>query len=207
MRPLAVVAIALLATTGLVGPAVAEDASESPCGPEAVTVVVDAEMLDGDVEARCVTDPADGQTMLETITEAGFHVDGTTEFGSAVVCRVDDAPDQTRESCDAMPSADAFWGSWVASDNEWAFAQEAVDTQTVSAGDVVGLAFQDGPDERQPALSPQRAVAEADPADDSLEEEEGFAVSWAEIVLGAVVVVVLALVLVVVIRRRGRSES
>jgi hypothetical protein len=200
MRPLSLLAVVLLAVSGLAAPALAQDAED--CGPESVTVVVDAEMLDGDLDVRCV-DAGDGATVLDAATDAGFVVEGTAEFGSAIVCRVDGAPDETREPCDAMPAADAYWISWVGSGAGWEYAQEAVNEQAVAAGDVVALAFQDGPEERQPAVSPQEAADTAQPVSEDgqvVESSEG--PSWLSIGLGAVAVVLLALVLVWFVRRR-----
>lgn len=199
--PLALAATALLALTGLAGPAVAAD-DDLACGPEDVVVVVDAEMLDGDVEARCVPVPEDG-TMLTAVEDAGFVVEGTAEFGSSVVCRVDGFPTERQETCRSMPAADAYWGSWVGADDTWGFAQEAVDSQPVSEGDVVALAFQAGPDERQPALSPAEALDQARPVDDAgRPQSPSGGLPWTAIGLGAGAVVLLGAVLVVVLRRR-----
>ena len=204
MRSIVVVATGLLALSGLAAPALAEQADAGPCGPEAVTVVVDAEMLDDDVEIRCLGAPESGQTVLETLTAAGFHVDGTTEYPTSIVCRVDDAPHESREPCDAMPAADAYWSVWDGTADGWAFAQEAVDAQTVASGDVIGLAFQEGADERQPAVSPADAVEQAEPADEEAQaEEDATGVPWTGALLGGLVVVVLAGVLFVLVRRRG----
>lgn len=199
--PLALAAIALVALTGLAGPATAAD-DDLACGPEDVVVVVDAEMLDGDVEARCVPVPEDG-TMLAAVEDAGYIVEGTAEFGSSVVCRVDGLPSETRENCRSMPAVDAYWGSWIGADDTWGFAQEAVDSQPVSGGDVVALAFQEGSEERQPALTPAEALEEAQPVDEAgRPQSSSDGLPWAAIALGAVAVVVLAGVLVLVVRRR-----
>ncbi|WP_375001781.1 hypothetical protein [Aeromicrobium sp. CTD01-1L150] len=210
MRPFTIAATLLLALSGLAVPAMAGDLraeDASVCAPDVVTVVVDAEMIDGELEVRCV-EAADDATVLDAVTDAGFDVEGTAEFGSSIVCRVDGAPDQTREPCDSMPAADAYWISWVGTDDGWTFAQEAVDAQGVSAGDVVALAFQEGADERQPAISPQEARDAAEPAPGASEavvEDEG-TTSWFGIVLGAAAVVLLALVLMWLVRRRAANS-
>lgn len=205
MRHITIVAAALIAVSGLAVPAVAQDDEGGSCDPDAVTVVVDAEMLDGDLDVLCV-DSSDGATVLDAVTSAGFDVEGTTEFGSSIVCRVDGAPDQSREPCDAMPSADAYWISWVGTDEGWTYAQAAVDTQEVGSGDVVALSFQEGTDERQPPLSPDEAVANAEPVDEAAEADtdEG-GTPWVGIVLGALVVALLGLLLLWVARRRARD--
>ncbi|MGJ9412610.1 hypothetical protein ACHAAC_07850 [Aeromicrobium sp. CF4.19] len=200
MRSLRLVAVVVLAATALAGPALAAEGEE--CGSDAVTVVVDAEMVGGELDARCVDVPAESPTMLAAVTEAGFDVEGTAEFGSSVVCRVDGAPDESSEPCEAMPSADAYWTSWVGADDGWAFAQEAVDAQEVAAGDVVALAFQEGAEERQPAVTPQEAVdaAEPAPAEGAAGDETG--TPWVGIALGAAAVVLLGLLLAWVLLRR-----
>lgn len=199
--PLALVATALLALTGLAGPAVAAD-DDLACGPDDVVVVVDAELLGGEVEARCVPVPQDG-TMLSAVEDAGFVVEGTAEFGSSVVCRVDGFPSETRETCRSMPAADAYWGSWLGADDAWGFAQEAVDSQPVAGGDVVALAFQEGPDERQPALTPAEALEQAQPVDEAgRPQSPSDGLPWAAIALGVGAVAVLGVVLAVVLRRR-----
>ena len=202
MRSSITLAAGLLAATALAVPAAAAE-DDPACGPEDVVVVVDAEMLDGDLDVRCVPVPNEEPTVLTVVEDAGFVVEGTADFGSATVCRVDGFPTESEETCRSMPAADAFWGVWLGTDDEWAFAQEAVDTQPVAEGDVVGLAFQSGPDERQPAVSPADARDVAQPVDSfGRPQDPDSGLPWGLVGLGAAAVVVLAGVLVLVVRRR-----
>lgn len=202
MRSSMTLAVGLLAATALAVPAAAAEV-DFACGSEDVVVVVDPEMLGRDLDVRCVPVPDEEPTALTVVEDAGFVVEGTADFGSATVCRVDGFPTEREETCRSMPAADAFWSVWLASDEEWTYAQEAVDAQPVAAGDVVGLAFQAGPDERQPAVSAAEARDVAQPVDSfGRPQGPGSGLPWGLVGLGAGAVVVLAGILVLVVRRR-----
>lgn len=198
---------ALAAVTGLTS---AQAAEPPGCeGPGQVTVVVDPQELGGEPTERCV-DLADveGEVALDVLEAAGHEVEGSAEFGDAVVCRVDGAPAPEAESCRSMPSADAYWTFWLADGEAWIFAQQGVDSQPVAGGDVLAMSFQQGTDEAPPRVDPAAAAARAEPAA-RLSQEESSTTGWAlsvteTLAWGLAIVAVVATLLVTRLLRRRR---
>ncbi len=132
-------------------------ASAAACTPETgITVVVDGGDLAGaDDIALDACVPADGPVpATDLLAAAGVQLEGSDEYGDAIICRVDGQPSADEpvgsaedpayvESCAGMPAAFAYWGLWVKSapDAEWGFAQEGIETLTLSPGEALQLLF------------------------------------------------------------------
>ncbi|GMA31927.1 hypothetical protein [Litorihabitans aurantiacus] len=92
-------------------------------------------------------------TAREALDLIGVSTEGTTEYGDAVICRVDGVPaadleianpegGSYTEECAGMPAAFAYWGMWVKTVNgPWDYAQEGVDTQPLEQGEQLELLF------------------------------------------------------------------
>lgn len=121
-----------------------------------VTVIVDGGDLpgaDGIALDTCV--PADEPiAATDALAAAGVEVEGTTEYGDEIVCRVNGLPSADEpvgstedpdyvESCESMPAGFAYWGLWVrpSADAEWGFAQEGIATLQLSPGESLELLF------------------------------------------------------------------
>ncbi|SDD03063.1 hypothetical protein SAMN05216410_2671 [Sanguibacter gelidistatuariae] len=153
-------------------PAVAAGPSE-PARPapsaapdcDGVSVVVDFGALSADGIRGCAPLAPDASvSALEAVLAAGVSVEGTTQWGTAFVCRVDGRPGAAeeiqvpdggtvRESCSRTPSQQAYWSLWHADGHadghgggvgEWLYATTGAGDLTVTAGDVVGLVFTTG---------------------------------------------------------------
>jgi hypothetical protein len=88
----------------------------------------------------------------EVLDQAKVKTEGTTQYPTEVVCRVNGVPaadfdikhkDGTyREDCSKMPAAFAYWGLWVKPvSGDWAYAQEGLTTLQVSPGQSLELLF------------------------------------------------------------------
>ena len=94
---------------------------------------------------------APGGVASEVLKAEGITTVGTADYGNQVVCRVDDLPSPATESCAKLPSA-AYWALWVktSANGAWAYAQEGVATQKVTAGESLGLVYTQGSDTTSP---------------------------------------------------------
>ena len=103
--------------------------------------------------AWCITTEAP-ITAREALDLAGVTTEGTTEYGDAVVCRVNGVPgadlpivnpdngESYTETCAGMPAAFAYWSVWLKpAGGEWTYAAEGVDTQQVAPGERLDLQF------------------------------------------------------------------
>ena len=126
-------------------PAATASASSGPCAD--VTVVVDFGTLGHSPVKAC----AAAGTAAEVLKAAHIDTVGTADYGDAVICRVDALPSPATESCAKLPSA-AYWAMWVkpSADGKWDYAQEGVQTQTLTAGQFLGLVYTVGTDSTPP---------------------------------------------------------
>ena len=120
-------------------------------GDDAGDAVEDA--LDAAEGAWCIdTDAA--ITAREALDLVGASTEGTTEYGDAVLCRVNGVPaadfplvnstdgSSVLETCATMPAAHAYWSMWLKpAGGEWGYAMEGVDTQKLAPGEALELLF------------------------------------------------------------------
>jgi hypothetical protein len=114
-----------------------------------VTAVVDYGILGGGVQERCVTDGA-GRSAWEVFEEAGFPLTSVQQYPGAV-CRVSGKPDS--DPCVRMPPANAYWGLFWSSGSGWVYSSKGATALTMSAGDSVGLAWQNSTAQRKPGAA------------------------------------------------------
>lgn len=116
-----------------------------------VEVVVNFDVLDGTDIATCLN-TSSAISASDALTQAGVTTEGTKQYGDAVVCRVNGLPSATEpfdvagqavtESCDAMPSANAYWSLWQKTGSaDWGYATTGVADITLNPGDALGLVF------------------------------------------------------------------
>jgi hypothetical protein len=114
---------------------------------------------DSSKTTECI--PVSGKTnALDFLANAGFMIEGTREYGNAVVCRVNGLPDPVSESCDGMPPAEAYWAIIVKEKqlvpiplgigSAWGWAQTGINEIYVDSGDSIGLVFADNGEVRFP---------------------------------------------------------
>ena len=129
-------------------------ASATASGPCAgVKVIVDSGALKPSAADTSVCVDVDAPTTAaKVLDEAKVKTEGTTQYPTELVCRVNGVPaadtDIThkggtyREECGKMPAAFAYWAIWVKpATGEWAYAQEGLATQQVKPGESLELLF------------------------------------------------------------------
>jgi uncharacterized lipoprotein NlpE involved in copper resistance len=153
MKKAAVVALAV--GLGLGGLYVAQEQSK-----DCVTLYVDYGPLEnGTQSTSCI--PASSKTnALDLLADAGLTIEGTQKYGNAIVCRINNRPDATTESCQEMPPAEAHWAVLVKEHEilpipfntagEWGWAQTGINEVYLEPGDAIGLVFADNGEVRFP---------------------------------------------------------
>jgi hypothetical protein len=101
---------------------------------------------------KCI--PVNGKTnALDLLNSSGFSTQGTAEYGDAVLCRLNNLPNNIEESCDSMPPAESYWAVLVREHQivpnplgiagSWGWAQTGIDGVYLNPGDSLGLVFAD----------------------------------------------------------------
>jgi hypothetical protein len=139
-RVLASLAIILFAFVGLQG----IDKSKDSC----INLYVDYGPLDGGTKITKCVDASTKTIALEVLKKANLEIEGTKKYGLAVVCRVNNLPNEKTESCESMPSEKAYWAIIIKEKklipfpkSEWGWGQLAIDQQLLSPGDSIGLVW------------------------------------------------------------------
>lgn len=147
----------VLASIGLVAGGVTYVQSSIP---NCVTLYVDYGPLNNQETAvSCI--PVDGKTnALDILAAAKLEVQGTQQYGNAVLCRLEGLPDASTESCLGMPPADAYWAVLVKEYElipnpfdligEWGWAQTGINEVYLNPGDSLGLVFADNGEVKYP---------------------------------------------------------
>ncbi|WP_293785376.1 hypothetical protein [uncultured Aeromicrobium sp.] len=212
-RLLCAVALALSGLVITASPAAAQDQCE---GPADVPILIDYGSLAGAPTTVCAQGAA-GMRALDALTMAGIEIEGTAEYGDSVVCRVNGLPDEEAEPCTGMPSADAYWAFYVATEGTpWQYAESGVSEQVLNEGDFVALSFQEGgesvptmPADAQLRADAHAPVSDANAADDPQAHETEEATDGGAN-LGVVIAIVALLAVIgaaaVVLARRRRTS-
>jgi hypothetical protein len=117
---------------------------KAPC--TGVSVIVDF----GSLGAHDISACAPAGVAAEVLKAAKITTAGTADYGDQVVCRVDDLPSPSAESCATLPSA-AYWALWVKdAGGVWAYAQDGVATLQLKAGQSLGLVYTTGTETTPP---------------------------------------------------------
>jgi hypothetical protein len=149
------VAIACCAIVAPVG-ITAAHASGGCSATSGVTVVVDLSAFGQGIHVGCAAGtPASG---LDALHGAGFSTAPVPKYGTAFVCRIDNEPDTSHESCANTPPGNAYWAYWHAAPgaSSWSYSSVEADHTHPSAGSVEGWAFGQG---AQPGVAPNQAVS------------------------------------------------
>lgn len=226
-----VASFALVALTGLSGPAHAVDddlGTPGYCpGDDGVTVVVDFQQLGGAPLVRCAPG-SESRSGLDVLKAAGFQVEGVQRWGEAFICRIEDRPsvaeavpldgnEDYREACIDTPPSTAYWGYYHAdAGGDWTFSGAGGKTREVRPGGFEGWSFALGtPDGEgsQPSLAPARPRPGAQQvADGGTEQPDLFEARgeqsqpWPAIAGVGVAMGLGGVALLVSRRRRGRAS-
>jgi hypothetical protein len=120
-----------------------------------VTVIVDFAAFHHGVARGC----ASGQpsTALAAMRTAGFETAGTTQYGDAFLCRIDDLPEPKVEACAVTPPAKSSWSFYWArpTDAAWTYSRTGVLSYRPPPGTIVAFAFGDL---AKPGVLPSAAI-------------------------------------------------
>ena len=127
---------------------------------DCVEIYVDfGPLKNGEKIKECIA--IDGKAnALDLLDSAGFTTEGTVEYGDAVLCRLNNLPDATAETCESMPPAESYWAVLVKEhqvvpmplgiSGAWGWAQTGINEVYLEPGDAIGLVFADQGDVRFP---------------------------------------------------------
>jgi hypothetical protein len=148
--------IAIAAVLGLMTTGVVFHNINADC----VTLYVDYGTLKNSEKVQeCIA--VDGRvSALDLLQLSGFTTEGTVEYGEAVLCRLNNLPNATAETCESMPPAEAYWAVLVKEHQiipvplgitgAWGWAQTGIDAVYLNPGDSLGLVFADNGEVRFP---------------------------------------------------------
>jgi hypothetical protein len=126
-----------------------------PCEPNTgVTVIVDDHNLgEGKIYVGCALgEQANG---TEALLHAGFHAEGTTEYGLGFICRIDGEPTPAEQTCEHTPGANAYWTYWHGKPGgQWGFSGCGAESCKPAIGSVEGWGFNAGTNKPAPRIEP-----------------------------------------------------
>jgi hypothetical protein len=126
-----------------------------PCEPDTgVTVIVDDHNLgEGRIYVGCALgEQANG---AEALVHAGFHAEGTSEYGLGFICRIDGEPTPAEQTCEHTPGASAYWTYWHGKPGgQWGFSGCGAESCKPAIGSVEGWGFDAGTSKPAPRIEP-----------------------------------------------------
>ncbi len=126
-----------------------------PCEPNTgVTVIVDDQHIgEGKIYVGCALgEQANG---VEALEHAGFHVEGTNEYGLGFICRIDGEPTLAEQTCTSTPGANAYWTYWHGKPGgRWGFSGCGAESCKPAIGSVEGWGFNAGTNKPAPRIEP-----------------------------------------------------
>jgi hypothetical protein len=121
-------------------------------------VVVDFAAWGGDIERGCAGTLTTGYNAM---ISAGFTPSGTEQEGPAFVCRIDDEPPPSQQSCVDTPPASASWSYWHADagQNTWTYSSLGAMSYEPPPGSVDAWTFGAADPNVQPPFTPSSVRA------------------------------------------------
>lgn len=128
-----------------------------PCsGTSGVTVTVDFTAFGSGEQTRCA---AGAQTSgIIAMQNAGFTPAGTTHYGLAFVCRINNLPSPTQDPCVNTPPPTAYWAYYHAltGATTWSYSSTGASSYKPPLGSIDAWAFGNG---ATPSLTPAQVRA------------------------------------------------
>jgi hypothetical protein len=116
-----------------------------PCsGTSGVTVTVDFTAFSGVEQTRCA---AGAQTSgITAMQNAGFTPAGTTHYGLAFVCRINNLPSPTQDPCVNTPPPTAYWAYYhaLSGATTWSYSSTGASSYKPPLGSIDAWAFGNG---------------------------------------------------------------
>lgn len=113
-------------------------------GSTGVTVTVDFTAFGGGQQTRCA---AGAQTSgVTALQNAGFTPAGTSRYGLAFICRINNLPSPTADPCVNTPPATAYWAYYhaLAGATTWSYSTSGASSYVPPQGSIDAWAFGNG---------------------------------------------------------------
>lgn len=152
------VAAALAAAAGLVG-LTSTPAGAAYCPGSGVNVVVDFNGLGGGVQKGC--DPSGAGRSSDRVFEAAGFSLTPVNAQPGFICRVENKPAPSQETCARTPPANAYWGLFWSDgrSGKWNYATTGVNGLSVPQGGFVAFSWQNSDTRDAPSAAPTNAQA------------------------------------------------
>lgn len=130
--------------------------SVSKSGSNCVNLYIDFGSLDAGTKVEECVEVFSETNALQILKNAGYTTEGTQKYGDAVLCRLNNLPTTSVESCENMPPENAFWAVITKENkllpffNDWGWAQVGINELYLSKGDSLGLVFSTNGDLKWP---------------------------------------------------------
>lgn len=110
-------------------------------GTSGVTVTADFKAFGAAEQTRCA--PGAQTSGVTALQHAGFTPVGTRQYGLAFVCRIDNRPTTTAQSCNSTPPTTAYWDYFHASARAttWTYATSGAGSYRPAVGSIEAWAF------------------------------------------------------------------
>jgi hypothetical protein len=113
-----------------------------PCsGTTGVTVSVDFKAFGGTQQTRCA--PGKQTSGVAALQNAGFTPAGTTRYGLAFICRINNQPSPAQQSCVNTPPGNAYWAYYhaLAGATTWTYSALGAASYVPPLGSIDAWAF------------------------------------------------------------------
>ncbi len=130
------------AATTSIRPSATLAGTAGPCpGSTGVTVFVDFTAFGQGTQTRCA--PGTPSTGVDALTQAGFTPAGTTKYGLAFICRINNLPSSAQQACVTTPPANAYWAYYHANAGAttWTYSSQGASSYHPPQGSIEGWAF------------------------------------------------------------------
>jgi hypothetical protein len=113
-----------------------------PCsGTTGVTVTVDFKAFGGTQQTRCA--PGKQASGVAALQNAGFTPAGTTRYGLAFICRINNQPAPAQQACVSTPPGNAYWAYYhaLAGATTWTYSSLGAASYVPPLGSIDAWAF------------------------------------------------------------------
>ena len=109
-----------------------------------MTVTVDFTAFGGGEQTRCAL--GSQSSGLAALQNAGFTPTGTSRYGLAFICRINNLPSPTADPCVNTPPATAYWAYYhaLAGATSWSYSTSGASSYVPPLGSIDAWAFGNG---------------------------------------------------------------
>jgi hypothetical protein len=126
-------------------PAVTLNAAVGTAGPcsgnTGVTVTVDFTAFNSTEQTRCA--PGAQSSGVAALQDAGFIPAGTSRYGLAFICRINNLPSASQQACVTTPPTTAYWAYYhaLSGATTWTFSTQGASSYVPPLGSIDAWAF------------------------------------------------------------------